>query len=342
MIIENNGIKYQNSFQKIEWSGGINGTFRKLQFECEDDKKFKVGDKISFRLTNTKEIFKGTVYSVDKTASTSIINVTAIDDGFYLNKNHFVKNYYNKTPSEIVKEICGELKLETGRLPIDKVKCIFPAIDRTGYEILLMAYTIQHNKEKKIYSIACNNGKIEVLDENVLLETELNSYSNIRDLNFRTSLEKMVNQIIIYKTDNKNIQILDKVSNEENKNKYGLFQDVLQYNNDLNNILNARDMLTGLKEKATVTVDGNVDLQSGYTVAVKEEKTGLYGMFLIAEDTHTWINGDYRTRLELSFESTMDKIALEKERIKREKQETNYIFTDKETQAKYKKMIERG
>lgn len=335
MIIEYNGTKYKNCFQKIEWSGGIDGTFRKLQFECERNKEFKIGDEISFNLDNTKELFKGRVYSIEKTASSPLIVVTAIDNGVYLNKNHFVKNYYNKVPSEIVKEICGELKLEIGRLPQDKVKCTFPAIDRTGYEILLMAYTIQHNKDKKTYSIACNNGKIEVLDENMMLETELNSYSNIRDTNFRTSLEGMVNQIIIYKTDGSNAQILDKVADEENKSKYGLFQDVLQYNEDMNNVLNARDMLKGLNERATVVVDGNVDLQSGYTVAIKEERTGLYGVFLIVEDNHTWINGDYQTRLELSFEVAMDKIALEKERNNRESKETNYTFKDKELQTQY-------
>lgn len=326
MIIENNGVKYQKCFQRVTWNGGINGTFRTLEFECEDIySNFKVGDKISFKLENTDTLFEGRVFSVSKTANSSLVTIKAVDNGIYLNRNHFVKNFYNKVPSEIVKEICGELKLDIGRLPQDTVKCTFPAIDRTGYEILLMAYTIQHNKDKKIYSVACNNGKIEILDENVMLETELTSYDN---------LDRMVNQVIVYKTAGNNGQIIDKVANEENKSKYGLFQEVLQYNEDMNNILNARDMLKGLNERATVVVDGNVNLQAGYTVAIKEERTGLYGTFLIAEDTHTWKDGDYETRIELVFENAMDKIALETERSKREQK---YDLTKKELRDEYDK-----
>lgn len=215
MIIENNGIKYQKCFSRVTWSGGINGTFRTLEFDCEDMyANFKVGDKISFKLEDTAILFKGMVFSVSKTSNSSIVTIKAVDFGIYLNKNHFIKNYYNKVPSEIVKEICGELKLEIGRLPVDKVKCTFPAIDRTGYEILLMAYTIQHNKDKRNYSIACNNGKIEILDDNIMLETELNSYDNIRDTTFRTDLDRMINQVVVYKTDGNKGQIIDKVANE--------------------------------------------------------------------------------------------------------------------------------
>lgn len=340
MIIENNGIKYQNCFQRIVWSGGINGTFRTLEFECEDIySNFKVGDNIKFSLENTNLLFIGKVFSIDKTASSSIISIKAVDSGIYLNRNHFVKNYFDKMPSEIVKEICGELGLGIGRLPEDKVKCTFPVIDRTGYEILLMAYTIQHNKDKKIYSVACNNGKIEILDENIMLETELSSLKNIRDAMYRIDLDKMINQVVIYKTDRNKGQTIDRVANKEDINKYGLFQEVLRYNKDMNNIFNAKDMLKGLNERATVIVDGNVNLQAGYTVAIKEERTGLYGTFLIAEDTHTWKNGDYETRLELIFENAMDKIALEMERSKREKKEESYKLKDERLREEYEEKI---
>lgn len=335
MIIEKDGKKYKNCFQTIIWSGGINGTFRKLEFEMEINDEFKIGDKISFKLQNTKELFRGRIFSIEKTVSSLVMNVTAIDDGIYLNKNRFVKNYFNKMPSSIVDEICKELKLEVGRVPQDKVKCMFPAIDCSGYEIIMKAYTIQHNKDKKTYSVACNNGKIEILDENIMLETELNSSSNIRDATYRTDIERMINQIVIYKVDGEKGQIIGKVANEEDKNKYGLFQDVMQYNQDVNNIVNAQDMLEKLNERATIVVDGNVDLQAGYTVAVKEEKTGLYGIFLIVEDTHTWKNGNYETRLELSFEIAMDKIELKNEKGKREIKESKYELTDPGLKKEY-------
>ena len=57
-------------------------------------------------------------------------------------------------------------------------------------------------------------------------------------------------------------------------------------------------------------------------------------LFLIAEDTHTWKDGDYETRIELVFENAMDKIALETERSKREQK---YDLTKKELRDEYDK-----
>ena len=334
IIIEVNGAEYKKCFQSVTWRGGVGGAFRKLDFEIEALYcNFLVGDKVAFRLDDTKTLFKGRIILIDRNANSNIITVSAADDGLYLLRNHFVKNYYNKVPSEIVKEICSELKLEVGRLPQDKVKCTFPAIDRTAYEIILMAYTIQHNKDGKIYSIACNDGKIEVLDENVMLEFEIKSGYNIKNANYKTSIEKMINQVVVYKDG----KIIDKVANEEDKNKYGLFQDVLSYSEDLNNIIVAKDNLRRLDEKATIEVDGNVDLQAGYTVAIQETRTGLYGTFLIIEDTHTWTDGEYKTRIALAFENSMDKIAIEKERNKREKKSKSYLIKDKRVLEKLEK-----
>ena len=80
-----------------------------------------------------------------------------------MNKNNFVKNFFQKKPSEILKEICGELNLKVGKIPKDEVTCTYPAIDRSGYEIILNAYTIQHRKNKKVYSIISNEQAIDTV-----------------------------------------------------------------------------------------------------------------------------------------------------------------------------------
>lgn len=328
-----NDKKYTNIFGTVEWSGSITQSARVLEFEYKSEElKLDLGDKIVFKLDSTKELFHGIVTFIQNNSDGTLNKVTAQDTSFRLNKNRFIKNYFEKFPSEIVKEICGELELEVGKLPKDVVKCTFPAIDMSGYEIILSAYTIQHNKDKKIYSLVSNNEKIDIVEQGVILEgVELNGKYDIRTAEYSEDLERMINQIVIYKTENDKAQILDKVANEEDKKKYGLFQDVMKYEEDMNNIFNAKDMLKGVEQTGYITVNGNPNLKSGYRVAVREEQTGLIGLFIIETDNHYWENGDYSTVLKLNFENSMNKIELDnmlrtmkKEENVEIKRETNF------------------
>lgn len=309
LIVKINGKSYSKIFKKIELSGEIKGTSRVLRIEYLKDKmNLELGNKIEFYSDDTK-LFAGKIF--DRSINTGELtgNITAYDDSIYLNKNFFIKNYNEELPSNIVKEICGELGLVTGNIPQDKVKCTFPMINRTGYEIILSAYTIQHNKDKKIYSIVCNNGKIDIVDEDTVLDILLNSKNDIRSSKYSESIKNMINQIIVYKTENDKPQIIDKVANEDDKKKYGLFQNIIQYHDDMNNIFDSREMLKGKEQIATITVNGNIKLKSGYTVGIDEPNTGLVGTFLIEYDKHIWTgDDDYETVLELGFKKAMDKV----------------------------------
>lgn len=331
--IKINGTVYKKKFTKVEWGGGIYGSSRKLNvdFPTSENINVNVGDNVEFKLDGTETLFKGKVFTVEKNTDRKNVNFIAYDNSIYLNKNFFVKNYFNRVPSEIVKEICGELGLEVGRLPKDKVKCTFPAINKSAYQIILAAYTIQHNKDKAIYSVFCDNGKIEIADQGVLLEDlELDSYNDLRSTRYSESIEEMVNQIIVYKTEKEKQQIIDKVANEEDKKKYGLFQDVVEYTKDMNNIFNARDMLKGKQSYANVITNGNPDLVAGYSVAVKEHNTGLIGSFLIKNDNHVFQDGDYYVDMELIFDNVMDKVELEeREKKKKKREEVEWDFIER-------------
>lgn len=309
LIIKVNEKPYSKIFKKIEWSGEIKGTSRILRVEYLKNKiNLELGDKIELYLDETK-LFIGKIF--DRSTNTGELTgtLTAYDNSIYLNKNYFIKNYTDELPSNIVKEICGELSLDVGKIPVDKVKCTFPMINRTGYEIILAAYTIQHNKDKKIYSIVCNEGKIDVVNEDEVLDITLDSGKDIRNSKYSESIKNMINQIIVYKTENDNPQIIDKVASEEDKKKYGLFQKIIQYHDDMNNIFDGREMLKGKEQTATITVNGNTKLKSGYTIGINEPNTGLVGTFLIQYDKHIWTGDtDYETILELGFEKAMDKI----------------------------------
>nr|DAT01926.1 MAG TPA: 43 kDa tail protein [Caudoviricetes sp.] len=306
-----NNEEHIKKFERITWKGGINGTSRTLEVRYLDDNTIaKLGDKVEFYVDEDK-LFTGKVFSVEVTGQSQIKTFSCFDNSIYLNKNYFVKNFNRKKPSQILKEICGELKLEVGNLPKDIVDCTYPAINRSGYQIILNAYTIQHRKDKKIYSIVSNDGKIEVIEQGAMADVLLHSEQDIKSSKYGEDIEKMVNQIVIYKTEKEKQQIVDKVENKEDKEKYGLFQKVMQYDKDRDNISNAKEMLKSVEKTGNITCLGNVLIQSGYSIGIHEPHTNLVGSFLVKNDTHIWENDVYYCDVELAFENVMDKTEFE-------------------------------
>ncbi len=319
-----NNEEHIKKFERITWKGGINGTSRTLEVRyLDDDTIAKLGDKVEFYVDEDK-LFTGKVFSVEVAGQSQIKTFSCFDNSIYLNKNYFVKNFNKKKPSQILKEICGELKLEVGNLPKDIVDCTYPAVNRSGYQIILNAYTIQHRKDKKIYSIVSNDGKIEVIEQGAMADVLLHSEQDIKSSKYGEDIEKMVNQIVIYKTEKEKSQIVDKVENKEDKEKYGLFQKVMQYDKDRDNINNAKEMLKSVEKTGNITCLGNVLIQSGYSIGIHEPHTNLVGSFLVKNDTHIWENDVYYCDVELAFENVMDKTEFEdKPKSKKSKKSKN-------------------
>lgn len=306
-----NNEEHIKKFERITWKGGINGTSRTLEVKYLDDNAIaKLGDKVEFYVDEDK-LFTGKVFSVEVSGQSKIKTFSCFDNSIYLNKNYFVKNFNKKKPSQILKEICGELKLEVGNVPKDIVDCTYPAVNRSGYQIILNAYTIQHRKDKKIYSIVSNDGKIEVIEQGAMADVLLHSEQDIKSSKYGEDIEKMVNQIVIYKTEKEKQQIVDKVENKEDKEKYGLFQKVMQYDKDRDNINNAKEMLKSVEKTGNITCLGNILIQSGYSIGIHEPHTNLVGSFLVKNDTHIWENDMYYCDVELAFENVMDKTEFE-------------------------------
>ena len=310
-----NEKEYKNIFTRVIWSGAIHGTARKLEVEYLGDIITNIGDEIVFSYDDEK-VFYGKVFQHSRKGETEIKSFYAYDNSIYLNKNNFVK----KKPSEILKEICGELNLKVGKIPKDEVTCTYPAIDRSGYEIILNAYTIQHRKNKKIYSIVSDEQAIDIVEQGTYTDVLLTSADNISTSSYEESIENMINQIVIYKVEKEKQQILNKVENVEDKKKFGLFQQVMEYEKDVDNIANAKDMLKSVEKSARIYCLGNTLIQAGYNIGIQEPHTGLVGSFLVKSDTHIFEGENYFCNIELAFENVMDKVQFEnKEKAKKNK-----------------------
>lgn len=317
MKIVLNGENVLNYPSSIIWGGDSKGSARYLQV---NDVKAVVGDKVSLFNEFGNELFRGMVYRVDYDSQNLTFNFKAYDDAFRLNKNRLLKTFLKAKPSEIAKNVLAEIGVKAGVFPIDTEICTYTAFDKSVYEIILMAYKLQAAKTKLKYSIVCDLDKISVVEQGTLIEDlKLQSKVNIRSATYSNSIEEMINQVLIYKTEKEKTQIKGKRRDEETIQKYGIFQSVVEEDHYNRDVLVVNDLLKNEEEQGTLEVDGNNDLISGFSVIVFEPNTGLNGRFYIEEDEHIWTPGDYSTRLTLNFENVMQDVEIEKYEKKKPK-----------------------
>lgn len=80
---------------------------------------------------------------------------------------------------------------------------------------------------------------------------------------------------------------------------YGLMQEYVKQSEDDNGQARAKEILNAgtLEQKITVNGIGDTRCTTGNAVVVQEPYTGIYGLFYIDSDTHTWKMGSIISNL---------------------------------------------
>jgi hypothetical protein len=121
------------------------------------------------------------------------------------------------------------------------------------------------------------------------------------------------------------VQIIGKVKNADWVKQYGSFQKVYRREDGIDAQDVAKNMLKGMERKGTVQAIGDITCITGYSVAIRDEYTGMWGIFQIDSDTHTWENGVHKMTLELNFDEIMDET---KYRNKKQKAGTTNVILE--------------
>ena len=327
--IKTNGVTYNNIFETVEWSGSIKTSCRTLEVTYLKDKaKFELGQEIEF-IVDGKKVFIGKIFKISQNTEEETNTIKAYDNAIMLNKNNFIENFYNIPPSNIAKNILGKSKIEVGELPPDRTKCTFPALDRTGYEIILMAYKLQAAKDNKVYSVVSENNKISVVEQGTLIpDFSLTSSTNIRQAKYSESIEEMVNKVILYETVDGESKPIAIKENSEEISKYGVFQRVQEQDKNNEVYLQVNSILKGVQESSDLTVDGNIYLMSGFSVPIKVKTLSQLNLtFLIETDRHVWTSNDYVTYITLAFENVMNDVEID---VNKKKEDFEVIQQNKD------------
>lgn len=299
--------------QSLTWAGAYNQCGRTLDFPCavsSVDKRLPI---ISAELGNAAQLYRdgsplfdGFVFSRQRENGGNTLSVSCFDRGIYLKRNQTSYKIRNMTPEAITRRVCSDFGITVGNLAATGVSLSrnFPGISL--YQIIQTAYTLASVTTGKKYMIRFRGACLDVIAKEKTSSTPvLTPGSNLLTASVTESVENMVNRVVI--TDENDSQVA--VREDANAVKlYGLMQQVLKQQDNVDSDAEARQILdeNGVSQKITVTNLGNPSLISGSCVVLKEPVTGLYGLFWIDSDSHTWKNGLYQNKLVLNFRKLMD------------------------------------
>ena len=147
---------------RITWEGSRLQVARKLTFSYVQDARdpnlpnyvINCGETVYGYDEDGNLQFQGNVYSIEKDVQQSTVTVTAYDNLFILCRSKTTRKFTDMLAEDIAKAVCSELGIKAGNLAETGKKVSFIAQEKTGYQIIMIAYTdaakqINAHKENK-------------------------------------------------------------------------------------------------------------------------------------------------------------------------------------------------
>ncbi|KNF07174.1 hypothetical protein CLPU_22c00260 [Gottschalkia purinilytica] len=298
--------------ERITWTGDIKQVSRKLEITIPVSSTDFFFPKVNFGLgvievlqmldDNGQEVFWGYIFNQSKDNQSKTL--VAYDPLVYLTKSKMSKSYKNITAEDITRSVCNHLGVIPGNIAPTRINQNLLALQQTGYETIMMAYTNASKQNGKKYMPRINKGKLDVIEKGTIVaKKELDSREDIMSSQYSESIENMINQIVI--TDDKG-NVINYSSNTEWIKNYGLLQEIYQKEDEKDPNIVAKNMLNDIEREASVEALGYMDCMAGNAVKIRDSSTGLVGLFYIDNDTHTFENGQHTMSLGLNFENIMD------------------------------------
>ena len=296
--------------EQVTWSGDSKQVARKLVFSiaARSTDRFlpKVtineGDSVLFK-DGDRILFGGPIFDIEKSASGNLTTYTAFDLMFYIN-NSDISKIFDDTPEAITAWICSHLSVPFGSAAPTGIKVYLPWLGKKAYEAIMAAYTTASRQNgKKYIPLMQNVNQVYVIEKGALCGVVLDGGYNLTDAAYKTSLQKLVNRVIVTDQNGNQTSVVEDAGSQSN---YGVVQRVYKQEEGKDAASEAKALLYTMDQSATVTATSDTRAVSGYAIAVQEAVTGLYGKFYIESDTHTFEDGKEMMQLTLAFSNIMD------------------------------------
>lgn len=269
----------------VVWEGAKDIVTRSLSFsflynpQVEDMPRYncKVGDRVEW-IGNDKTLFLGYIESTQYNTDDDSISITCHDYASRLARSKYVGRMRG-TLNELANNICGSFNIKNG-INVDNshVHNIVSDGDLTYYEVLKIACDTMFQR----YTLYMDGDTLKLADDDVVAEFTIGQ--NIRSSNFSQSASDMVTKVLVIDNDG---SLLNSVEDEDNLEKFGLFQETYNYNKDVaNNLAEAKKLLKGVENEGTIVVNNNNECISGKLIKINEPVNNFIGTFEIQTDNH--------------------------------------------------------
>lgn len=296
--------------QRATWSGDKASCARTLEADIAciagdallPQADIELGDRVLFY--GDAQLFDGFVFSVQVGTSDRTKTIKAFDRGVYLNRNQGYYAFQRTTPEDIVRRVAEDFGIPLGEIARTGYRFSRNFLGQSLYKIIATAYTLASADTGEKYRVEFSLDRLSVRrieqDDNTLI---IRGGSNLLTASVTESIEEMTNRVRVV---NKSYRAVDTVEDADAIARYGVMQSVLNQGED--SAKQAKAVLAdgGAKQKVTLTCMGDTRSITGRAVAVYESHTGLWGLYWIESDSHTWQNGIYTNKLVVSYKKTMD------------------------------------
>lgn len=296
--------------QTVTWSGDVKEVSRTLQFTVSFNEldptmtkiDLTVGDDVLMQ-SEGKTLFGGVIHSVERSAGGKTMTYMAYDLLYYV-KQSDISRIFDTTPESITRMICDDLNITAGDIVGTGIQVYFPCLHKNAYDAIISAYTYAGRINGKVYIPMMQNiNKLAVIEKGQYSGVVMEGTYNLTDSTYKLSSEQVVNKVQI--TD-KEGNVISTKEDLASMNKYGTVQKIYQQEDGKDSNVEAEALLHGIDQSGTASGIGDVRAIAGYSLAIQESKSGLYGLFYIDADSHTWSQGKHEMQLTLNFENMMD------------------------------------
>lgn len=249
--------------------------------------------------------FRGYVVKTHANSERGTMDVTCFDGGIYLRNNDGTYKFRLTPPEDIAAAVCGDYGV-----PVKALASTGALLDRKFSatkldKIVRTAYTLAAEQTGERYAIRMTPEGLEVkVQSQTSGSIRLRPRSNLMSADTTESIVGMVNSVGIYDQQGQRVTT---VADSAAKVLYGTMERHLRQTESNDPYAEAEALLAdnGFSQNVQVEVLGDARLVTGETVMVREEHTGLAGLFWIDADTHTWKRDQYTCKLTLNCRNVM-------------------------------------
>lgn len=293
---------------RVQWSGDEASATRQLSFSIlyEEGENWPVpvvGNVITLE-EEGETLFNGWVVKRTLDSESISMDVVCYDGGIYLKNNDYSDQFRQETPEAMVAAACAKTGIPVAELAETGVRVNRKFNDPVD-KVVRTAYSMAAERTGERYSIRMTPAGLSVtVRQQSESSLELRPRSNLMYATTTESIVDMVNSVGIYDQQGQRVTtVADNAAIE----LYGTMERHVQQTESSDAYAQAEALLAdnGFSQNVTVEVLGDTRLITGETVVVREEHTGLQGLFWIDADQHTWQRDQYTCKLTLNCRNVM-------------------------------------